>query len=119
MGEVARNISQISTALDNHQADYQPSMIEVDGKILDKPISILIYSSSTLSYISPKLVYLCKMRKYDFEKSWLMQLANGTKTKVTSFIYSCEVHMKDLITKVYLNVLPLIFYDVLIGMDWL
>ena len=27
--------------------------------------------------------------------------------------------MEDLIIKVYLNVLPLGYYDVLIGMDWL
>ena len=63
VGEVARNIPQISPVLENHQADYQPSMIEVDGKILDKPISILIDSRSTLSYISPNLVDLCKMKK--------------------------------------------------------
>ena len=68
VGEVARNIPQISAALDNHQADFQPSMIEVEGKILEKPVSILIDSGSTLSYISPKLVDLCQMRKYDFEK---------------------------------------------------
>ena len=48
-----------------------------------------------------------------------MPLATGTKRKVTSFISSCEVHMQDLITKLYLNVLPLGSYDVLIGMDWL
>ena len=40
VGEVAQNIPQISTTLDNHQVDYQPSMIQVDGQILDKPISI-------------------------------------------------------------------------------
>ena len=72
VGEVARNIPQISATLENHQADFQLSMIEVDGKILDKPISILIDSGSTLIYVSPKLVDLCKMRKYDFEKSWLV-----------------------------------------------
>ena len=69
VGEVAWNIPHISITLDNHQPDYQPSVIEVDGKILDKPISILIDSGSTLSYISTKLVDLCKMRKYAFEKS--------------------------------------------------
>ena len=75
VGEVARNIPQISAALDNLQVDFQPSMIEVDGKIIDKPISILIDSGYTLSYISPKFVDLCKMRMYEFEKSWLVQLA--------------------------------------------
>ena len=119
VGEVAQNIPQISVALENHQADYQPFMIEVDGKILEKPIFILIDYGSTLTYISPRLVDLCKMRKYDFEKSWLVQLAIGTKRKLASFISSCEVYMQDLITKVDLNVLPLGSYDVLIGMDWL
>jgi hypothetical protein len=53
------------------------------------------------------------------EKSWLVQLATGTKRKVTELVKSCPVDMNGLSTKVELNILPLGSYDCLIGMDWL
>jgi len=33
VGEVERNIPKINAALEDHQAEYQPNMIEFDGKI--------------------------------------------------------------------------------------
>lgn len=48
-----------------------------------------------------------------------MQLATGTKRKVTELVKSCPVDMKGLSTKVELNILPLGSYECLIGMDWL
>jgi hypothetical protein len=53
------------------------------------------------------------------ENSWLVQLATGTKRKVTELVKSYSVHMGGLSTKVELNILPLGSYDYLIGMDWL
>ena len=52
-------------------------------------------------------------------KSWLVQLAIGTKRKVTELVKSCPVDMNGLSTKEDLNILPLGSYDYLIGMDWL
>jgi hypothetical protein len=48
-----------------------------------------------------------------------VQLATGTKRKVTELVKSCLVDMNGLSTKDELNVLPLCSYDCLIGMDWL
>ena len=58
------------------------------------------------------------MKKHEFEKLWLLQLAIGTKGKVANFISSDEFLMQDLVTKVDLNIFPLGLYDVLIGMYW-
>ena len=54
-----------------------------------------------------------------FEKSWLVQLATGTKRKVVNYVENCNLLMSQFETQVNLNVLPLGSYDVLIGMDWL
>jgi hypothetical protein len=52
-------------------------------------------------------------------KSWLVQLATGTKRKVSEYISKCDIGINDQNTLVNLNVLPLGSYDILIGMDWL
>jgi hypothetical protein len=52
-------------------------------------------------------------------KSWLVQLATGTKRKIIELVKSCPVDMNGLSTRAELNILPLRSYDCLIGMDWL
>ena len=56
VGDPARTMPRINAALDNRQADYQTSMVEVEGKMNQIPISILIDSGDSLSYISPNFV---------------------------------------------------------------
>jgi hypothetical protein len=51
------------------------------------------------------------------EKFWLVQLATGTKKKVTKLVKSCPIDMNGLSTKANLNILSLGSYDYLIGMD--
>jgi hypothetical protein len=48
-----------------------------------------------------------------------VQLATGTKSKVTELVKSCPVDMNGLSTKADLNIMSLGSYDCLIGMDWL
>ena len=110
---------RINATLDNRQADYQTSMVEVEGKLNQIPISILIDTGASLSYISPNLVEKWKLSVENFAKSWLVQLATGAKRKVISFVKDCAVNMDQFETYVKLNVLPLGYYDMLIGMDWL
>ena len=57
--------------------------------------------------------------KSKHSKSWLVQLATGTKRKVSEVVEKCPLVMNGLITCVDLNVLPLGSYDILIGMDCL
>ena len=52
-------MSGINAALDDHQAEYQPTMIECEGMVADQPISILFDSGASLSYISPKVINKC------------------------------------------------------------
>ena len=61
----------------------------------------------------------CAFKKVNPKKSWLVQLATGTKRKVSEVVEKCPLVMNGLFTCVDLNILPLGSYDVLIGMDWL
>jgi hypothetical protein len=117
--EIGRNIPKISATLENRQADHQTSMVEVEGMLNNEPISILIDPGASLSYISTRVVNMCKLQKKKFENSWLVQFATGTKEKVTEFVGKCEFIMNDFKTYVDLNVFPLGSYDLLIGMNWL
>ena len=110
---------KINAALENWQADYQTSMVEVEGKINQIPIYILIDPRAGLSYISPNLVEKCKIPVEKFASSSLVKLATGAKRKVISFVRNYAVTMDQFETFVKLNVLPLSSYDILIGMDCL
>ena len=57
--------------------------------------------------------------KVKHNKSWLIQLAIGTKRKESEVLMECRIELNGILTKVNLNVLPLGSYDALIGMDWL
>jgi hypothetical protein len=94
-------------------------MIEVEGMINNHASTILIDSGASHSYIDPRVVESFQLSRSKHEKSWLVQLATGTKRKVTELVNSCPVDMNGLSTKVDLNILPLGSYDCLIGMDWL
>jgi hypothetical protein len=94
-------------------------MIEVEGTINNQPLVILIDSGASHSYVDPRVVESLHLMRSKHEKSWLVQLATGTKRKVTKLVKSCSVDMKGMSTKSELNILPLGSYDCLIGMDWL
>ena len=55
ISEVARNIPGINVVLDDHQADYQPLMVECEGKISNQNVFVLLDHGASLSYISPKI----------------------------------------------------------------
>ena len=56
VGELARTMPRINAALENRQAEYQTSMVEVEGMINKTPVTILIDPRASLSYIVPKMV---------------------------------------------------------------
>jgi hypothetical protein len=47
-------------------------MLEVEGMMNNQPISILIDSGASLSYVSPKIVEIFKLLKENFGKAWLV-----------------------------------------------
>ena len=85
MGQVARAVPRIYAALEDHQADHQSTVVEVAGKIVEQSVSIIIDPSSTHSYITPRVVENCAFKKVKHRKSWLVQLATGTKRKVSEW----------------------------------
>ena len=87
---------RINATLENRQEYDQTSMVEVEGKINQTPISILIDPRASLSYISPNLVENCKIPVEKFASSWLVQLATGAKRKVFSFVKNYLVTMDQL-----------------------
>ena len=119
MGQVVRAFLRIYATLEDHQEDHRSSVVEVAGKIVEQSVSILIDPGSTHSYITPRVVEICAFKKVKHRKYWLVQLATGTKRKVSEVVEKCPLVMNGLVTCVDLNVLPLGSYDVLIGNDWL
>ena len=78
--------SWIYVALDGWPADHQATMVEIEGKILNTSISILIDLGAFQSYVSPKIVDVCKLGKIKHDKIWLVQLATGMKQKVLEIV---------------------------------
>ena len=94
-------------------------MVEIEGKISDQSVTVLIDLGASLSYINPKIVEKCNLKPEKFQQSWLVQLATGTKRKVIHKLPRTAIKLNDFQTEVNLNILPLGSYDLLIGMDWL
>ena len=66
-------------------------MVEVEGKIFEQSVSVLIDPGSTHSYINPRIVEICSFKKLKYRKSWLVQLATGTKRKVSEVVEKCAL----------------------------
>jgi hypothetical protein len=85
--------------------------------INNQPITILIDSGASHSYVDPRMVEILQLPRSKHKKSWLVQLATGAKRRVVELVKSCPVDMNELSTKADLNIFPLGYYDYLIGMD--
>jgi predicted aspartyl protease len=119
VGDVGRIMHQINAVVDGQQADHQSAVVEIEGKIHNTRISILIDPSATLSYITLGVTKSNKLKRIKHTKPWLVQLATGTKRKVVDFISDFEFSLDGKNIKTNMNILPLGSYDVIIGMDWL
>jgi hypothetical protein len=117
--DMNKSMPRIYAALDNKQVEFQSHMIEVEGKINDQPIAILIDSGASHSYIDPKLVEIFHFPKIKLGKSWFVQLATRAKSRINGLVKECPMDMNGLSSKLDLNIIPLGSYDFLIGMDWL
>eukprot|EP00253_Pinus_taeda_P035306 PITA_35306 len=117
--KVSEHVPRINAALEDRQAEYQPAMVEFEGKISNLIISVLIDPGATLSYVSPKVVERCNLQSVKFKNPWLVQLATGAKRRVIAKVNDCSFTIADQPVTTDLNVLPLGSYDILIGMDWL
>ena len=83
-------------------------MIEVEGMISKQSISILIYYGASHSYIDPSLVERLHFERCKHEHSWIVQLATGTKRRVSELVRKCLLGMNGLNTVADLNIIPLV-----------
>ena len=106
VGQATRSVPRIYAVLEKHQEYHQSNVVEVEGKIIEQSVSILIELGSIDSYITPKIVDICAFKKLKHRKSWLVQLATGTKRKFSKLVEKCPLVMDGLFTYANLNVLP-------------
>jgi hypothetical protein len=76
------------------KSNHQSSVVEIEGKINNTQISILINLRATLSYITSSVVESNKLNKMRHAKSWLVQLATRAKRNVVDlFLIMRSVQM--------------------------
>ena len=102
VSQVARVVPRIYAALEDRQANHQSNVVEVVGMIFKQSVSILIDLGSTQSYISPRVVDICVFNKVKHSKTWLVQLATGTKRKVSEVVEKCPLVMNGYSTPWFL-----------------
>ena len=72
VNDIARNIPIVNVSLEYQQVDHQSTMLEVEGKVLNIHVSILIDLGSSLSCIASKIVEKCKLSKEKQKNAWLV-----------------------------------------------
>ena len=96
VGQVEMAVPRIYAALEDCQENHQSNVVEFAGNIVEQSVSILIDPGSTHSYITPRVVDICAFKKVKHRKSWLVQLATGTKRKVSEVVEKCPLVMNGL-----------------------
>jgi hypothetical protein len=86
-------------------------VIEVEGKIENHPIAILINYGGSHSYIKTNIVEMFHLQRSTHKKSWLVQLAIGSKSKISESDKDFPMEMNGMNTKVDVNIIPLGSYD--------
>jgi hypothetical protein len=69
---MGRSMQKIIAIVEGRQVDHQSTIMEVEGKIHDNCISILIDPGTSMSYVTPSLVKLNKLKKVKNANSWLV-----------------------------------------------
>jgi hypothetical protein len=72
MDNMGRGMPMFYASFDNRKIYYQSHMIEVECKINNYPIAILIDFGASNSYIDPKIVERFKLKRCKHEKYWLV-----------------------------------------------
>jgi hypothetical protein len=114
---IAEDMGRIYASLDDRQAEYQSNMIEVEGKIINQDVAILIDSGEIHCYIDPKIVDRFHLEKNKLGKASLFQLSIGTKRRIHDIVRSCSISLNGMNTSIDLNIIPLGSYDILIRTD--
>ena len=68
VGQVPRTVPRIYAVLEDRQVDHQSTVVEVEGKVAEQSVSILIDPGSTHSCITPKITDICAFKKLNHRK---------------------------------------------------
>jgi hypothetical protein len=117
--DMGGSMPKIYASLDNKQVEYQSPMIEVEGKIDNQPIAILIDFGASHSNINDNIVEIFHLQRSKHKKSWLVQLSIRDKIKINELVKYYQIDMNGFNMKVYVKIIPLGSYDCQIDMDWL
>ena len=107
MEDIGGSMLRIYTALDNKKEQYQSPMIEVEGKINNHPIEILIGTGASHSYIKSNIIEIFHLKRSKNKKSWLAQLSTWVKRKINELVKYCPIYMNGINTKVDVNIILL------------
>jgi hypothetical protein len=117
MEDMGGIMPRIYATLDNKQEEYQSPMIQVEGKINNHPIAILIDYGAIHSYINSRIIERFHLKRSNHKKSWLVQLATGDNRRINELVKYFSIDMNGINTKVYVNIILLGSCDCLIAMD--
>lgn len=110
---------KIHVSMDDHQAEYQVTLIETPSILFGSPIFVLIDTSAIENFISPRVAKQLSRKVGYMEMSWDVGYANQTRAKVDQCIFEARIELPSFSTKVNLYVVPLGSYDIILGMYWL
>jgi hypothetical protein len=96
------NMPRIYDALDNKLAEYWSPMIEVERKINNEPIAILIDYGAICSYINSNIIETFHLKTSNRKKYWLLLLATRAKRKINEFVKYCPIDMNGINKKLVL-----------------
>jgi hypothetical protein len=116
--DMGRSVPRIYAALDNKQDEIQLQMIEVEVKINNQSIALLIVSGASHSYLDLKMVERFNFPRSKLGKPWMVKLSTKSKNKISDMVKACPMNLNGLNNIAELNIMPLGSYDYLIGMDW-
>ena len=86
-------------------------MIEVEGKINNRPIKNLIDFGAIHSYINGNIAEIFHLQRSKNKKSWLVKFSIGTKRNVNELVKYFPIDMNGLNTKVDVNTISLGSYE--------
>ena len=98
VGQETGIIPKICALLEDHQEGHNSTVVEVEGEIVKQAVFVLIDPGSTHSYITPRIIEMCTLKKSRHKRSWLVQLATGIKKKVSEVVMKCPLVMDGLVT---------------------
>jgi len=81
--------------------------MEVERKIINQPVTILIDLGERHCYIDPKIVDRLHLEKSKLGKSSLVQLAIRTKRRINEVAKSCPININGVNTVDDMNIIPL------------